>query len=60
MGQKKNVEQMKKMTTEEIDSLASVLMTEILDFYKSERGKKFWGNYQSVKGNSQSFIDSSH
>lgn len=60
MGQKKNVEQTKKMTTEEIDSLAMVLMTEILAFYKTERGKKFWDNYLNEKGNLQSFIDSSH
>lgn len=54
------VEQVKKMATEEIDSLASVLMTEILAFYKSERGKKFWENYLNEKGNLQSFTDSSH
>lgn len=60
MEQVQNVEQVKKMTTEEIDSLAMVLMPEILAFYKSERGKSFWNSYQESKSDSQSFTSSSH
>ena len=37
------------LSDEEIDSLASVLMTEIAAFYKTERGKRFWEEYLREK-----------
>lgn len=36
-----------KLSQEEIDELASVLMEEIKEFYNSERGKHFWEEYIS-------------
>lgn len=35
----------KSPSQEEIDSLAAVLMPEIVAFYKSERGQKMWEDY---------------
>ncbi len=37
------------LSQEEIESLASVLMTEIAAFYKTERGKRFWEEYLRKK-----------
>lgn len=37
------------LSQEEIESLASVLMTEIAAFYKTERGKRFWEEYLCEK-----------
>lgn len=37
------------LSQEEIESLASVLMTEIAAFYKTESGKRFWEEYLRKK-----------